>query len=368
MSKIEWTNKTWNPVIGCRHVSEGCRNCYAETMSKRLVAMGQKDYAGVLDEAGRFNGKVIARPGKLDVPLRRRIPTRYFVNSMSDLFHEDVPFEFTAAVFGVMAASPDHTFQILTKRPARMLEFMRWMDAGDNAHSPQAQRMFDSFGEVWADLPRINTRDDEGDQCWKAVAKGWPLPNVWLGVSIENQETADERVPLLLETPAAVHFLSYEPALGPVDLMMFAPFLAHLGPVGIECEHGYDACPICDKGIDWVIIGGESGPNARPCNFAWMRGALKQCRSCFVPAFVKQVGANAFTTDDHLDFNSAAAKKRGSSAHTWRDGKLERITHGGTAETFEAAYDWPTNDPKGGDPEDWPEDLRVRQYPRASNG
>ncbi len=185
MSKtsIEWTDTTWSPTRGCSRVSEGCVNCYAERMAARFSGPGRPFHGFAKD--GKWTGKVELIPSKLDDPLRWRKPRRVFVNSMSDLFHEALPFDAISEVYARMACSPQHTFQVLTKRPRRRLEYSRG-------------GMLEAF--MGGDHETI-----------------WPLPNVWEGVSVEDQATADERIPLLLETPAAVRFVSYEPALGPVD-------------------------------------------------------------------------------------------------------------------------------------------------------
>lgn len=172
-TKIQWTDETWNPVTGCTKVSQGCKHCYAERVFPRAYA-----------KTGRCFTDVRTHPERLDQPLRWKKPRRVFVNSMSDLFHEDVPDEFIDKVWEIMANAPDHTFQILTKRPARMLAWTGGVDAGK----------------------------------WPMWLLPWPLPNVWLGVSVEDQATADERIPPLLRTAAAVRFISLEPCLGPVDL------------------------------------------------------------------------------------------------------------------------------------------------------
>ena len=202
MTSIEWTDDTWNPTRGCSRVSEGCRNCYAERVAARFSGAG-KPYEGLatMTPSGpRWTGKVALIEEHLADPLRWRTPRRIFVNSMSDLFHESVPDEWIDRIFAVMAIARDHTFQILTKRPERMREYLeqvsderdmqRWARWADIAKSPCAAGMFDELD--------------------------WPLPNVHLGVSVEDQATADARIELLLQTPAAVRWASYEPALGPL--------------------------------------------------------------------------------------------------------------------------------------------------------
>ena len=210
-SKIEWTGSTWNPVTGCTKVSPGCANCYAERMAKRLQAMGQANYSGGFE--------VAMHPHALDMPLSWRKPKTIFVNSMSDLFHEKVSDAFIIDIFTVMKKAHWHTFQVLTKRSARLVKLGSKVD--------------------------------------------WP-ENIWMGVSVENADCA-YRIDDLRQTPSAVRFLSMEPLLAPVPDMNL-------------------------EGIDWVIVGGESGPRSRPIAKTWVRDIRKQCRSADVPFFFKQWG------------------------------------------------------------------------------
>lgn len=234
-TKIEWTDETWNPVTGCTKVSPGCAHCYIERTPPMRMA------------GRRFvNGRIPVQlhPDRLDQPLRWRKPRCVFVCSMGDLFHEDVPDEFIYSMFGVMAKARQHTFQVLTKRPARMHEWISQRTA-ENGRSAR----------VWSCF--------EG----KAYRPSWPLSNVWLGVSAENQKAADERYPLLRDTPAVVRFYSLEPLLGPIWNL-----------------------PL--EGISWVIVGGESGgPPERAlverCNVRFHHGAeicmSPTCPHCFTP-------------------------------------------------------------------------------------
>ncbi|HND52038.1 MAG TPA: phage Gp37/Gp68 family protein [Pirellulaceae bacterium] len=214
---ISWTDATWNPVRGCSRVSEGCRNCYAERQAARIVRMGASHAYGSLvriTDGGepRWTGEVQIDAKTLALPLRWRHPRRIFVNSMSDLFHESLTNEQIAAVFGVMAAAPQHTFQVLTKRAKRMREWFSWVDNyGREVMAVEAIQWIASH-----DGARRSRRIELENQV--AMPATWPLPNVWLGVSVENQAAADERIPELLATPAAVRFLSCEPLIGPVDL------------------------------------------------------------------------------------------------------------------------------------------------------
>jgi protein gp37 len=247
-SGIEWTDATWNPVTGCDRVSEGCDHCYAQTLARRLKLMGNPRYQ--LDGDPRTSGPGFGlnlHPDKLTEPLTWSRPRRVFVNSMSDLFHDDVPGGFIANVFGVMAVAQQHQFQILTKRPGRMASLLARIEDETRAFA------------AWHENSR--TTLDPGTILW-------PLPNVWLGTSVENQRWADIRIPKLLRTPAAVRFLSCEPLLGPIDL--------HLDIVPGE--------------LGWVIVGGESGVGARPMDASWARSLRDQCVGSGVPFFFKQWG------------------------------------------------------------------------------
>jgi protein gp37 len=219
-SAIEWTEATWNPVTGCDRVSAGCDHCYALTLAARLKAMGQPKYQR--DGDPRTSGPgfgVTMHPAELDIPRRWRKPRVIFVNSMSDLFHPQVAPDFVARVFEVMAATPQHTYQVLTKRPKRARQLLR----------------------------------------------GWtPVPNVWLGVSIEDDRVVD-RADVLREVPVAVRFLSLEPLLGPLPSLDLS-------------------------GIDWVIVGGESGPEYRPMRKEWVLDLRDRCQAAGVPFFFKQWG------------------------------------------------------------------------------
>lgn len=267
---IEWTDATWNPVRGCSRVSEGCQHCYAERVAQRFCGPGQP-YAGLVHGRTKgWNGKVRLVTEALAWPLKKRSPRRVFVNSMSDLFHEAVPDDFIAAVFGIMAAAPQHTFQILTKRPARMRAWFARAGADPGAWLHEAVK-----GQMGYDNPRrpaVNLRQ-------------WPLPNVWLGISVENQATADERIPLLLQTPAAVRWVSAEPLLGATNLRWFLRrnlWIDGVPVAGADYGHG--------TRLDWVVAGGESGRGARPMHPDWARSLRDQCKTAGVPFLFKQWG------------------------------------------------------------------------------
>lgn len=258
-TRIEWTDTTWNPVTGCDKVSPGCDHCYAMSLAPRLKAMGSRKYQR--DGDPRTSGPgfgVTTHPELLAQPLAWRTPRRVFVNSMSDLFHSEIPDEFIAAVFATMALTPQHTYQVLTKRHGRMRSLLSSTD----------------FWRI------VGYRCDDAGHPDLAPDSLNPSPNVWLGVSVEDQKRAMLRVPALLDTPAAVRFLSMEPLLGPVTLRN----LDQRGPGELR----YDA--LVAPGIDWVIVGGESGPEHRPMDPMWPRALRDQCTAAGVPFFFKQWG------------------------------------------------------------------------------
>ena len=326
---IEWTDRTWNPVTGCSKVSPGCAHCYAETVADRFWA---KQYPKVEVERvtkGALLSTIQMRPrqftdirahaDRLDQPLHWRKPSRIFVNSMSDLFHEDVPDEFISRVFAVMALTPQHTYQILTKRAGRMHDYLNEMSADPDAYCFAWAREYEC--DDLRPTPPL-----EGDR--------WPLQNVWLGVSVENQHFANERIPLLIKTPTAIRFISAEPLLEKILLddgcnswltctsTLTEDEYEAMTPAQQEdhncCESFAESGPPHFRGIDWVIVGGESGLKARVLDVAWVRSIIAQCKEACVPVFVKQMGRDL---------------------RKWKN-------------------------PKGGDPAEWSEDLRVREFPR----
>lgn len=302
-SAIEWTDTTWNPVYGCTPVSDGCRNCYAATISHRFSKV-KGPYFGLADfRQGRavFNGTIRLREDKLTEPLHWREPRRVFVNSMSDLFHESVPFEFVDKVFAIMALCPRHTFQVLTKRPERMAEYFRRVEEG---FTTQLRIGLEALGytlDSHYENPEstvgvgVKLVKDGGLQCW-------PLPNVWLGTSVEHQKAADERIPHLLRCPAAVRFLSCEPLLGLVDLYWAAK--PDRETSNISCR---DVGDILIRGIHWVIVGGESGRGARPMHPSWAHGLRDSCEMLGIPFFFKQWGEWC-PSDQRLDLDHAFMK------------------------------------------------------------
>lgn len=299
---IEWADRTWNPVTGCTKVSQGCKNCYAERFYERFNGHGTFKFIHLHRE-------------RLSAPVGWKKPSMIFVNSMSDLFHESVPFDFIYRVILIMTQdAPWHIYQILTKRPDTAVAFFKWLRTTRNISL-----------ERW--------------------------PRIWIGVSVEDQKTADERIPLLMEIPAAVRFLSCEPLLGPVDIDSFKYHFGSIGPLCESCSgNGYykdnfhTPCPHCKTtggnpwAIHWVICGGESGPGARPMHPDWVRLIRDKCEKHSIPFFFKQWGAwlpfeqdaqppfyncsaNGANFDGHgmnfMDSNADAGKWNGG---TWMDG------------------------------------------------
>lgn len=299
---IEWTDATWNPIRGCSRVSQGCVNCYAERVAARFSGPGQpyEGLARMTASGPRWTGEVRFIEDAWLQPLRWKRPRRIFVNSMSDLFHEDLDVGDVARIFAVMARASQHTFQVLTKRPDRMLAFI-------------AEFRTDVL-DAWRRLPvrRTNLVGRE--------PVPWPLPNVWLGVSAENQATADERIPLLLQTPAAVRFVSAEPLLGPIDFTR----IGRDGPIDLSAlEHivglGYNRPP-----LDWIIVGGESGPGARPMHPDWARSIRDQCQAAGVSFFFKQWGETVHidqAPEDTVREIDAIVNLAGNPQRVYRVGK-----------------------------------------------
>ena len=264
---IEWTNKTWNPATGCTKVSAGCDHCYAETFAERF--RGGPAFPNGFD--------VQLRKHKLTEPLRWRKPSKVFVNSMSDLLHDSIPDEYIAKVFAIMALADRHTFQVLTKRHARMRSLLGRRDFIDSVES--ACERFDCVDDWVYDA--------------QMRVQAWPLPNVWLGVSTEGQRWADIRIPALLDTPAAVRFISAEPLLGPISLRHMDIDRGDMYQIDALTGRNTDMARPCDDvaRLDWVIVGGESGHGARPMHPDWVRGLRDQCTDASVPFFFKQWGA-----------------------------------------------------------------------------
>lgn len=301
-SKIEWTagddgkpGATWNPVTGCTKISAGCDHCYAETFAERWRGIPGHHFENGFD--------VTLRPERLEQPLRWKRGRRIFVNSMSDLFHEKVPDLFIEQIFDVMEQARQHTFLVLTKRHGRMRSFVR-----------RREQRNEDYAQAFENNP-IPARRTCPAAAFARKRADNPPPNIWLGVSAEDQKWFDIRVPALLATPAAVRFVSAEPLLGPVTLD------------AVLCwSDGSTRCSEPEAGIsglDWLIIGGESGPGARPMQLEWASRLVSDCREREIAPFVKQLG-------------SVVGRRIGAGS-------------------------------KGGDWDAWPTDLRVREFPGAAD-
>lgn len=297
-TSIEWADKTWSPIIGCDRVSPGCDSCYAITTAHIRTSNPHpgiaEAFAGTTHKTdGRvdWTGQINLLEDRMLQPLSWKKPVKIFVNSQSDLFHANVPTEFIARIFAVMAATPEHTYQILSKRHARMRSLLRSDD-----FRIQVKTEYAALKMVRGLLPGR-----------PLVINVWPLKNVHLGVSVENQHWADIRIPALLDTPAAVHWISAEPLLGPVDLSMWTnPWnraVAHsrehpkhiLGPYEDGTGIPHIDCDTCEfdtgtGGLSWVVVGGESGPKARPMHPDWPRSLRNQCAAANIPYLFKQWG------------------------------------------------------------------------------
>jgi protein gp37 len=363
VSDIEWLRTyaidgsftkggTWNPVRGCDKISPGCKNCYAETFAERWRGIPGHPF-----EQG-FDLRLV--PDALDKPLKWKRGRRIFVNSMSDLFHEGVPFEYIAAVFGVMAACPRHTFKVLTKRADRMVEFFEWLarqtvQVNDGRGAP-AGFICLAHAQRYCEAPQLRQNVDE------ISARRWPLPNVWIGVSVENQKYANERIPQLLKVPAVVRWISAEPLLDEIWIEKYLPGNC------VRCGCPYTADGSCmersngcqggrgEKGasLDWVVVGGESGQRSRSFNLYWARILVGTCIDAEVAVFVKQLGdwtIGAWYPEPYdgpgliqigkrkLDFGPAPPQAKGR---------------------------WALDKAKGGDIAEFPADLQVREYPRLA--
>ena len=341
-SKIEWTDATWEPITGCTIKSAGCTNCYAMRLAGGRLR-NNPSYEGLTKPSKKgpvWTGEVRFNARHLTQPLHWKKPRRIFVCSRGDLFHEDVPDEWLDKVFAVMALAPQHTFQVLTKRPERMPRYLE--DIGERCfrgdHWATAWSRYNGVRGALYDIAR-----SAGKLELLGHLKKLPLPNVWLGTSVEDQARADERIPHLLNTPAAVRWVSYEPALGPVDFSRLGLWLCKHW----KSEDALSSAPWCPDDpskwwwepqalrgpgqvmLDQIIIGGESGPNARTFDLQIAYDTIAQCRAADVAVYNKQLG-------------SRWAKAR----NTGRDRRMQRM------------YDH-----KGGNMEEWPEDLRVREYP-----
>jgi protein gp37 len=357
MSRIEWTGDTWNPIVGCSPASAGCDNCYAQGQVHRFdlygrpttIKLGASKRPGLtftpmnpatgktLGRGGTWTGAVWLLPDVLDKPLKRRKPTTYFVNSLSDMFHEsivgcEIGRRFLAAMFGVMAATPQHTYQILTKRPDQAQLWFQWIAKESSAWAVAAKSRMAIGMTIDDSICRVEGMPARVHATCTGTFRQWPLRNVWIGASTENQAWVERRIPELLRVPAAVRFLSCEPLLGPLDLVTI-PAPDWLDGEGGSYYHALLGFPYFRNGepsggsgekIDWVIVGGESGPKARPCDIAWIRSIVEQCKAAEVPVFVKQLGKHP-------------------------------VAHDGIELRLDSHH--------GGDMAEWPEALRVREMP-----
>lgn len=335
-TSIQWTDATVNPIrarnletgaVGhfCEKVSPGCAGCYASAWNERVRPSG-KHLIGTglaFDVRNRNQVEFFLDDAKLLEVVKRRQPTKWFWCDMTDMFGEWVPDEWIDRCFAVMALTPQHTHQVLTKRADRLQTYMEFRSRPPGTTTTQ---------DVLIAYAR-----ELGVDASKAIRviglSPWPLPNVWLGVSAEDQPRFDERKFDLVDTPAAVRFLSLEPLLGPIELSFDSFGYEHLR------RHG--------RAVDWVIVGGESGPGARPMDLAWARSIVQQCQAAGVACFVKQLGAC-------IAWPPAAGVDAGFINLTFRHSRQD-----------DTPYGYQLCDRKGGDPSEWPEDLRVRQFPES---
>lgn len=335
---IAWADDTWNLVHGCTKVSPGCEHCYALAMAWRHVNNPKSPFyrSGTAEKRGGkvvWTGKIAVNENALTQPLRWKKPRRIFVNSMSDLFHENMPVEVIDRCFAVMAMADQHTFLVLTKRPERMRAYFLDRAADDYPWAEAANAIADMI--------------EMQDHPWVAESGDLPLPNLWLGVTAEDQAHADARVPILLDTPAAKRFVSHEPALGPVDwtainntqsLAEGQRYINALkGYAWVEDGAYYDVCSIGGK-IDQIITGGESGPGARRFDVNWARQDRDQCRAAGVAFFMKQMGAHAVDEVNGIAGHATIVPEEVPNVH--------RLRHRA-----------------GADPSEWPADLRVQEFP-----
>ena len=344
-TSIQWTDHSINPIrFGgghyCQKISPGCALCYASRLQPRF---GNPEFGGASSavpkavEAVRDDNddQLWLDESKLQEVLKRRKPTKWFWCDMTDIFGSWVPDEWIDRCLAVMALTPQHTHQVLTKRPERMLKYMdKW--GRRDVTIDAAAGILSGASSAPPDHPSHHRWDAASD----VIYSGKPLPNVWLGFSAENQEWFDRRAPHAVELARQgwLIFVSAEPLLGPIefsDATKRSDAVKQLGKKSLD-------------GIHWVIVGGESGPGARPCNVEWIRSLVKQCKAADVPVFVKQVGSQPFEE----------RKEKGWHQVLPGGGKMK-------VGELEMRRDWSLRDKKGGDIEEWPEDLRVRQFPEV---
>jgi protein gp37 len=297
---------SWNPILGCSRASDGCTNCYAAAIAHRFGSKGKGVFAGLTDPDAngvpRFNGTIKVQGHLLTKPLGWRKPHVVFVGDMADLFHPGVPDDYLDSVFAIMALAPRHLFLVLTKRPERMRDYLTTNDR-DEAIGWASQNVLDDLSggdetkkPPFGCDPSVVSALIHGPSAPNARFQHrhmWPLPNVWCGCTVEDQPRANERIPHLLATPAAKRFVSVEPMLGPVDLTDH-PYHGIPGTSysALWCdEDPEDDVAFGGASLDWVIVGGESGPHARPMNPDWARSLRDQCKAAGTPFFFKQWGA-----------------------------------------------------------------------------
>jgi protein gp37 len=392
LTSIQWTDRTWNPVRGCSIVSRGCHNCYAMKQAHRFSGVG-KPYHGLTKRTAsgpQWTGKIRTVESALLEPLSWRKPQRVFVNSMSDLFHEQVPDDFIDLVFAVMALANQHTFQVLTKRADRMRQYLIHEDVRQRVS--ELVMLYDFTKDFNSDY-EFDARD-AGDH-----VRFWPLLNVHLLVSCEDQPAADARIPALLRTPAAVRGVSLEPLLGPIDLTQLTEQAGDSYGDGAVYVNSLDRSRWMRDGfekeltpaparLDWLIAGCES--NGRPGDLEWLRGIVKQGASAGVACFVKQTGSASFDSSEPPSGEFMSFGQWVNKARSWLGGisgaglKYKRperavcvdargriCARGGDFARARDEGAFPVRfflmrdqaDHHGGDPSEWPADLQVRQFP-----
>lgn len=349
-SKIQWTQRSdWNPIRGCTRVSPGCVGCYAEGIAARFSGPGKAfdGFARMLDHKPRWTGKVEVQWNRIDAPLRWRKPAVIFALSMSDLFHEKLPVHEIAMIYAVMVAAVHvrgHTLQVLTKRSERMREIL-------NSEAFWDQVNAEAGAHVMEHTDPLNRMRGDARATLGEYGPDNPPPGIWLGVSVEDQERASERIPDLLATAAAIRFLSVEPLLEHIDLTAIPRKTAEGFMRPLDGRF---------RTIDHVIVGGHSGPKASPTWTPNVRSIVRQCKNAGVPVFVKQLGSNVQDRND--------AGFDGCEPDSWPDMDPFDIEHDldGTLDGYQGApVRVHLKDKKGGDMAEWPSDLRIREMPNV---